>query len=249
MIVYPNAKINVGLNVINKRLDGYHNISSVFYPLYDLTDILEIQISNKFFFSTSGIISTVKNNLCEQTFKLLKNDYDLPNIHIHLHKRIPVGAGLGGGSSNAAFTLRVINELFDLQLSNLDFKKYAIQLGADCPFFIDNTPKYIQGIGDQMLDIDLDLSLYEIRIVDPKIHISTKKAYSNIFLTKQESNLLEYINKPIDSWKKNIINDFEKSIFNDYPELYKIKKDFYSQGALYSSMSGTGSVIYAIFKK
>jgi len=165
MIVYPNAKINIGLNVLNKREDCYHELSSVFYPVSELYDILEIITSDDFSFSSSGIAIPGDNNICTKAFDLLKAEYDVGNVKIHLHKIIPIGAGLGGGSADGAFVLKALNELFELNLTNNQLEKYALELGADCPFFIDNTPKYVTGIGEQMTAIDLDLSDYEIKFI------------------------------------------------------------------------------------
>ena len=249
MILYPNAKINIGLNILKKRDDGYHSISSVFYPLHDMCDILEVIPSDTFSFSSTGIKIIGSKNICEQAFELLKSKHNISNVKIHLHKCIPIGAGLGGGSSDAAFLLKGLNDMFSLNLSNKELKEYALNLGADCPFFIDNTPKYVEGVGEKMRDVNLDLSGYEIRIADPNIHISTKEAYDNIHPTFPNHELLELINLPVEFWKDKVINDFEKNIFNTHPKLVKIKQDFYQKGALYSSMSGSGSVIYAIFDK
>jgi len=195
MIVYPNAKINIGLNVLKKRVDGYHELSSVFYPVKDLCDILEILPSTKFSFSSSGIKIPGEGNICTKAFEMLKQDFGISNVNIHLHKQIPIGSGLGGGSADGAFILKAMNLLFDLKLSTAQLEKYALQLGADCPFFIENTPKYVQGIGEKMSSVDLDLSAYETQFIFPELHISTAEAYSDITpkTPKQRAKKLEYV--------------------------------------------------------
>lgn len=249
MILYPNAKINIGLDVINKRHDGYHNISSVFYPLDQLTDILEIRKSNRFLFSRSGIAIPDGENICVSAFKLLQSDFNLSNVKIHIHKRIPVGSGLGGGSADAAFTLKAINTIFMLELSNSQLEEYALKLGADCPFFIENTPKYVEGIGEQMLKVDLDLSAYVIQVIPGDIHIDTSYAYSLITPYVPLNRLKDLIKKPIGVWQEFIKNDFEDPIFKIYPALKKKKDYLLNEGAIYSSMTGSGSALFGIFKK
>ena len=249
MIVYPNAKINLGLNVLRKREDGYHDISSVFYPVKEYVDILEIIKSERFQFTKSGIEIPDGENICEKAWKLLDTDFGIGNVKIHLHKQIPIGAGLGGGSADASFTLKYLNELFDLNLNSKDLEKYAFRLGADCPFFIDNTPKLVEGIGEKMTSIDLDLSNYEIRLVNPDIHISTKEAYSGIVPKTPELSVEKIIELPIIEWKGKLKNDFEESIFEKHQQLEGIKDELYKQGSIYSSMSGSGSVVFGIFEK
>jgi len=249
MIVYPNAKINLGLNVLRKREDGYHDISSVFYPVKEYVDILEIIKSERFQFTKSGIEIPDGENICEKAWKLLDTDFGIGNVKIHLHKQIPIGAGLGGGSADASFTLKYLNELFDLNLNNKDLEKYALRLGADCPFFIDNTPKLVEGIGEKMTSIDLDLSNYEIRLVNPDIHISTKQAYSGIVPKTPVLSVEKIIELPIIEWKGKLKNDFEESIFEKHLQLEGIKDELYKQGSIYSSMSGSGSIVFGIFEK
>jgi 4-diphosphocytidyl-2-C-methyl-D-erythritol kinase len=249
MIVYPNAKINLGLNVLHKREDGYHDISSVFYPVKECVDILEIIKSERFQFTKSGIEIPDGENICEKAWKLLDTDFGIGNVKIHLHKQIPIGAGLGGGSADASFTLKYLTELFDLNLNNKDLEKYALRLGADCPFFIDNTPKLVEGIGEKMTSIDLDLSNYEIRLVNPDIHISTKQAYSGIVPKTPVLSVEKIIELPIIEWKGKLKNDFEESIFEKHLQLEGIKDELYKQGSIYSSMSGSGSIVFGIFEK
>ena len=247
MIFYPNAKINLGLNVFEKRIDGYHEISSIFYPVKQLFDILEVIPSDVFSNSTSGLIIPGKENICERAFKLLELDFGISPVKIYLHKQIPIGAGLGGGSADGAFTLIALNKLFDLKLSKEELEKYALQLGADTPFFIENKPKYVTGIGDKMIPVNLDLSTFEIKFIFSNLHISTVEAYSGIKPKLSTTNLLTLINQPLDRWKGEVRNDFEKTIFSKYPELEIIKKKLYTDGAIYASMSGTGSALYGIF--
>ena len=249
MIVYPNAKINLGLNVLSKREDGYHDISSVFYPVKECVDILEIIKSERFEFTRSGIEISDGENLCEKAWKLLDTDFGIGNVKIHLHKQIAIGAGLGGGSADASFTLKYLTELFDLNLNNKELEKYALRLGADCPFFIDNTPKLVEGIGEKMTSIDLDLSNYEIRLVNPDIHISTKEAYSCIVPKTPVLSVEKIIELPIIEWKGKLKNDFEESIFEKHLQLEGIKDELYKQGSIYSSMSGSGSIVFGISEK
>lgn len=246
MIVYPNAKINLGLDILSKREDGYHNISSIFYPVKELYDILEIIPSEDFLFSSTGIKIPGENNICTQAFQLLKQDFNIDNVKIHLHKMIPIGAGLGGGSADGAFTLIVLNELFNLKLSNKELEKYALKLGADCPFFIDNTPKYVTGIGEEMTKIDLDLSAYELKFIFPDLHISTAEAYGGVSPRIPNLSLQDLIKQPIENWQSAIKNDFEISAFAKYPQLAKMKEKLYADGAIYASMTGSGSVLYGV---
>jgi len=248
MILFPNAKINVGLDVISKKKDGYHKISSVFYPVLTCSDILEITKQQYFSFKSTGIEIPKGENLCEKAFHLLKQDFSISNVGIHLHKQIPIGSGLGGGSADAAFTLKGLNDLFTLGISSKRLEKYALQLGADCPFFIENTPKYVEGIGESMTNIDLDLSTFKIRFVHPKIHISTVDAYSGVTPHTPQILLRELIKMPIQDWREEIENDFEENIFEEYPKLQSIKKQLYIEGAIYASMTGSGSTIYGIFR-
>ena len=245
MIVYPNAKINLGLNVLRKREDGYHDISSVFYPVKECVDILEIIKSERFQFTKSGIEIPDGENICEKAWKLLDTDFGIGNVKIHLHKQIPIGSGLGGGSADASFTLKYLNELFDLNLNNKELEKYALQLGADCPFFIDNTPKLVEGLGEKMTSIDLDLSKYNIRLINSGIHISTEEAYREVVPKTPKKSIEKLIKLDVKEWKNKLKNDFEDSVFAKYPQLEKIKEDLYNNGAIYASMSGSGSVIYS----
>lgn len=249
MIVYPNAKINLGLNILKKREDGYHDISSIFYPVKKCVDILEIIKSEEFECTNSGIEIIEGENLCKKAWKLLDADFGIGNVKIHLHKQISIGSGLGGGSADASFTLKALNELFELKITNIQLEKYALKLGADCPFFIDNTTKLIGGIGEKMTSIDLDLSDYEIRFENHNIHISTKEAFSWVVPETNEQDIEQIIQLPIKEWKNKLKNDFEKSVFIKYPELINLKDKLYKEGAIYASMSGSGSVIFGVFEK
>jgi 4-diphosphocytidyl-2-C-methyl-D-erythritol kinase len=249
MILYPNAKINLGLNILSKRDDGFHNLISVFYPLHNYFDILEIVPATKFLFTTSGLNIPGKTNLCEKAYALMNSKYNINPIHIHLHKNIPIGSGLGGGSSDASYVLKGINQLFNLNIDNCTLQKISLEIGADCPFFIQNKVKLVSGIGDVMNDIDLDISEYEIRVINTGIHISTKEAFSEIVCDNTNNSLQNLAFLPIEKWKYSITNDFEKNIFNKYPKIKESKQKLYDSGAIYSSMTGTGSAVYGVFKK
>ena len=246
MILYPNAKINLGLNILKKREDGYHDISSVFYPIKDCFDILEIIKSEEFEFIKSGLEIPQAENLCIKAWKLFQSVFDISNVKIHLHKQIPIGAGLGGGSSDASFTLKALNKIFNLQLSNIELEKYALELGADCPFFIDNTPKLVEGIGEKMTKINIDLSDFKIKLVNPEIHISSSDAYDGVIPVIPRLYPQEIIQLSVKEWKGKLKNDFEDSIFQKYPNLKNIKENLYNEGSIYVSMSGSGSVFYSL---
>lgn len=255
MIVYPNAKINLGLNVIEKRPDGFHNIETVFYPV-DWKDILEIipdETKEKgVTFSSSGIAipGAVEENLCVRAYNLISKDYPMPAVKIHLHKIIPIGAGLGGGSSDAAFFIKAVNELFELNLAWGELHHYAKQLGADCSFFITNKPVFAEGKGDQLESINVSLDDYFGVIVFPGVHVNTTDAYINVVPRKPEISLEELIvSNPISKWKDVLKNDFEKNIFEKFPTIGELKTKMYELGAVYSGMSGSGSAVYGIFEK
>jgi len=250
MILFPNAKINIGLNIVEKRADGFHNIETVFCPI-GLSDVLEIVQSEEFGVQSSGIEipDNAENNLCVKAYHLIKKDYDLPPVKIHLHKIIPIGAGLGGGSSDAAFFIKAIDELFELNLAWGEKHHYARQLGSDCSFFITNRPAFADGRGDNLETIKLSLRGYFILLIKPQIHISTAEAYSGVKPKKPGQSLEKLISElPITQWKQHIHNDFENSVFKNYPEIKTIKKNLYECGAIYASMSGSGSSVYGIFR-
>ena len=235
--------------MVSKRDDGYHNLETIFYPV-KLADALELADSNEMQFSVSGIEvdGNPKNNLVFKAYKLLQKDFKLPPVKLHLHKIIPFGAGLGGGSADAAFTLKMLNEYFNLKIPLTKLKVYAAQIGADCPFFIENKTVFASGIGDQFQDINLDLSEYEILIIKPNISVSTREAYKNVIPAKPLFNLKDIENLPIENWQDVIKNDFEKSICEKYPEIKNLKQTLYKMGALYASMSGSGSALFGIFR-
>ncbi|HSO88913.1 MAG TPA: 4-(cytidine 5'-diphospho)-2-C-methyl-D-erythritol kinase [Draconibacterium sp.] len=249
MIVFPNAKINIGLNVVSKREDGYHNLETIFFPL-KLSDALEFVEAEETKLTTSGIQidGLPEQNLILKAYQLLKSDFNLPALHFHLHKIIPFGAGLGGGSSDAAFTFLMLNEYFNLGLSSEKLESYAAQIGADCPFFIHNKPTFATGIGDKFNDIELDLSDYEIAILKPNISVSTLEAYKNVIPRNPKFRLTEIIKTPVSDWKNLIVNDFEKSVFPKYPQIGELKQLLYELGAGFASMSGSGSAVFGIFR-
>ncbi len=257
MIVFPNCKINLGLRILEKRSDGYHNLETVFYPIR-LTDILEINTykdaarTSSIPFSRSGFVidGDISNNLCIKAYKLLKRDFpSLPHVQMHLHKSVPTGAGLGAGSADAAFTLKLLNSKYALGLSDTDLMEYALELGSDCPFFIVNKPCYATGRGEILEPIDLDLSDYLIVVVNPGIHINTGRAFLDVRSGRPDQTIKEILKSPITRWKDNLMNDFEKSVFRQHPEIVEIKDQLYIAGAMYASMSGSGSTLFGIFRK
>ncbi|GAB4138239.1 MAG: 4-(cytidine 5'-diphospho)-2-C-methyl-D-erythritol kinase [Bacteroidia bacterium] len=254
MIAYPNAKINLGLNITEKRPDGYHNIETVFYPV-GWKDILELlpdasaDSGMKLTVTGINIPGSAADNLCVKAYHLIAKDYPMPAVKAHLHKLIPAGAGLGGGSSDAAFTIRALNDKFDLGLAWGEMHHYARQLGADCSFFITNKPVIAEEKGDVYETIQLDLSAYEIVIVHSGIHVSTAEAYASVKPEKGRLNPLEIIQRPIEEWKALLINDFEKSVFTQHPAIGELKKKMYEHGAVYASMSGSGSAVFGIFRQ
>jgi 4-diphosphocytidyl-2-C-methyl-D-erythritol kinase len=253
MIVYPNAKINLGLNVLRKRNDGYHDIDSVFYPVQwkDILEVLPKEGQSHVAATYSGldIPGDQKDNLCFKAYDLLAKDFQLPGIQMHLHKLIPMGAGLGGGSADGAYMLRLLNKLFTLEISDEKLEHYATQLGSDCPFFIKNQVCHVSGRGEKMVPISLDLSNYFILLINPGLHIGTREAYAGITPSDRFASPSEIVRNPIETWKSELKNDFETSAFILFPEIQKIKESLYEQGALYASMTGSGSTVYGIFEK
>ncbi|HAF29859.1 MAG TPA: 4-(cytidine 5'-diphospho)-2-C-methyl-D-erythritol kinase [Bacteroidales bacterium] len=251
MIIFPNSKINIGLNIVEKRPDGFHNIETIFYPI-GLSDILEINISkDKMTFENTGLAvenKRLETNLCFKAYQELNKDFSLSPVNIHLHKIVPFGAGLGGGSSDASFTLQAINSLMNLNLDQNILIKYAERVGSDCPFFILNQPAYATEKGNVLKSIQLSLKGYILILIYPGIHVNTAKAYSQIKPVKPERKLSELIKQPIENWKGLINNDFEDSVFKEHPKLKEIKEYLYLKGAVYASMSGSGSSVYGIFK-
>lgn len=254
MILFPNCKINLGLHILRKREDGFHDLETAFYPI-PLTDALEAihetNNQNLISFSSSGIAINGKeeDNICIKAYQLLKKDFDLPPVKIHLHKVIPVGAGLGGGSSDGAFMLLLLNKRFALNISEKKLIEYALQLGSDCPFFIKNKACYATQRGEKLTPIQLDLSRYKIVLVNPGIHINTGWAFSQIHPSENRTSLLEIIQQPVENWKEELTNDFEDVVFRHHPLIKEIKQELYGKGAVYASMSGTGSTVFGLFKK
>ncbi len=248
MISFPNAKINIGLNVINKRADGYHEIETVFVPIA-IYDILEIVHGRGFSFNVSGlkIGGDIFDNLVVRAFDLMRKKFFLPLVNIHLHKSIPIGAGLGGGSSDAAFTIKLLNDIFELNLSTNKLLSLAEELCSDCPFFILNKPSFATGRGEKLTLIDLPLRGYTFVVIYPNIHISSAEAYKSVVPRMPENSLRELIKLPPTKWKDFVKNDFELILFSKYPILKKLKEALYSKGAIYASISGSGSSIYGIF--
>lgn len=248
MVTFPNAKLNLGLDIISKRPDGYHNISSCFIPV-GWKDALEIVPSDEFRFTSSGldIPGDVSSNLCVKAYELLKADYDIGAVHIHLHKVIPMGGGLGGGSADGAFALKMLNDQFELGLSVQQLQSYAKQLGADCPFFIENKPVLVSGIGEVFEEVGIDLSRYRIVVVNPNIHVPTKVAFSQVKPMEPDVAVKEIIKKEVKEWKKCLKNDFEPSVFQAHPEIKAIKEKMYELGSHYASMTGSGASVYGVF--
>lgn len=253
MITFPNAKINIGLQVTERRPDGYHNLDTVFYPI-PINDALEVIVAEnvdydcRLHISGIAIEGDTDNNLVVRAYRLLAADYTLPSIDIYLYKHIPTGAGLGGGSADASYMLRLLNEMFELGITKEQLEIYAAKLGADCPFFISNTPVYATGIGNEFHPIHLDLSGWYIVVVKPDVFVSTKEAYSMVKPEKPEVTLDKKIVRPITEWKDTISNDFEKGIFALHPELNDIKEKLYALGAKYAAMSGSGSALFGLFE-
>ena len=248
MLAFANAKINIGLNVTEKLANGYHHIQTVFYPI-KIHDVVEITDAAATICKVSGIeiSGNPEENICYKAFRLLQRDYNFPEQQITLLKQIPVGAGLGGGSSDAAHLIKIIDKKFNLGLSVSEMEQYASSLGADCAFFIENKPVYATGKGDRFKPLTLDLSGYNIVLVKPGIHVSTAEAYAGMQPQPNEENLPELMKQPVESWKGQVKNDFERMVFEKYPAIADVKKRLYEAGALYAAMSGSGSSVYGIF--
>lgn len=258
MISFPIAKINLGLNVVEKRPDGYHNLQTVFYPV-PIKDALEVQVMDEAFPSDYDCDLKVTNitiegdeqrNLVVRAYQVLKQDFPtLPRIHTHLWKGIPTQAGMGGGSSDCAYMMLLLNQQFQLGLTDEQLIEYAAKLGADCAFFILSRPCYAEGIGEKLQPIDLSLSGYYIAVVRPDIPVPTKEAFSRIRPHYPAQNCRKTVMQPIDTWRDTLINDFEESVFALHPEIGDIKQRLYDIGATYAAMSGSGSALFGLFKK
>lgn len=258
MITFPIAKINLGLNVVEKRPDGYHNLQTVFYPV-PIKDALEVMVMDEKFPSEYDCDLKVTNiaidgdeqrNLVVRAYQLLKQDFpNLPRIHTHLWKGIPTQAGMGGGSSDCAYMLLLLNQLFQLGLTDEQLIQYAAKLGADCAFFILSRPCYAEGIGEKLRPIDLSLSGYHIAVVRPDIPVPTKEAFSRIHPHYPAQSCRDIVLQPVETWHETLVNDFEESVFALYPEIGAIKQQLYDMGATYAAMSGSGSALFGLFKE
>ncbi|OIN60037.1 4-(cytidine 5'-diphospho)-2-C-methyl-D-erythritol kinase [Arsenicibacter rosenii] len=248
MVVFPTSKINIGLQITEKRPDGFHNLLSCFYPV-GWGDVLELIPADTFSFSASGIPidGPPEKNLCVRAYNALSADFKLPPVHLHLHKLVPIGAGLGGGSADAAFVLKMLNERFGLGLSVSQLEDYARPIGSDCAFFIQNRPLYCVEKGDVFKEIAVNLAGYHIVLIYPDLAISTAEAYAGVVPEKPAIPLDILLTQPIQEWRHTVINDFERSLFPRYPVLQQVKNSLYDLGAVYASMSGSGSTIYGIF--
>ncbi len=255
MILCPNAKINLGLTVYERRSDGFHNIESLFVPVRELSDVLEVVHCDSFelvcYNSPEDI--PVEKNLCYKAFELMRQLYGIGDVKIYLYKNIPTGAGLGGGSSDAAFTLVAINEIFSLGLSKTALAAHAATLGSDCPFFIYNCPMLASGRGEILEPFDFDMERFRVEVATPGIHISTPAAYKMVdeyFAQNPRQKrfpLAKTLKMEPREWPENLVNDFQRPIFAEYPALEKLKNDFYGRGAVYSAMSGSGSAVFGLF--
>lgn len=250
MISFPPCKINLGLNIVRKRTDGYHDIETCFFPV-PWCDVLEIIPSTKTKIFQTGIpiASEPTLNIVYKAYELLRKDLGIGSVEIHLHKIIPHGAGLGGGSSDAAQALKLLNAIFSLSLSDNQLKKYALALGSDCPFFLDAKPMLGKGRGEFLEPVQIDLSGKYLVLIKPDESVSTAEAYSGVVPQLPTVSLVDIIRKPITEWRQSLVNDFENSVFSKHPEIAKIKDFLYSKDAIYSSMSGSGSTVYGIFDK
>lgn len=255
MINFPIAKINLGLNVVSKREDGYHNLETVFYPV-PIKDALEVFPMEDGFPSDVRCDLKVTNlvidgdeqkNLVVKAYNMIAQDYELPRVHVHLYKHIPTQAGMGGGSSDCAYMIRLLNEMFSLGMSDEKMIGYAARLGADCAFFIKAQPAYAEGIGEKLQPISIDLSGYKMLVVRPNIPVSTKEAFSLITPQVPKKNCLDIVRQPIETWKNELVNDFERSVFAIHPEIGRLKEMMYEQGAVYAAMSGSGSSVFGLF--
>lgn len=251
MIFFPNAKINLGLDIIEKRPDGFHNIETLFVPCPEYSDVLEVLYADELSIHLYGIPldGDPMENLCVKAYRLFAGIYDISPVAIHLYKKIPVGSGLGGGSSDAAATLILLNRMFSLGLTDEVLAGHAASLGSDCPFFIYNRPMFATGRGEVLSPVEIALDDYRIEVVTPDIFISTKEAYAGVTPRKPEVSILEILKKPVEEWRGLLKNDFEESLFLKYPGLAAEKEALYARGAVYASMSGSGSSLYGLFKK
>ena len=248
MIAFPNAKINLGLNIVERRPDGYHNIETVFFPI-PLTDVLEIVPAGETTLTCFGnaVDCPPEKNLVMRAYRLLQQRYDLPPVAMHLYKHIPDGAGLGGGSSDAAHALLMLNKMFDLQLADEQLAAMAVTLGADCAFFIYNLPMLATGVGDVMSPVAVDLKGKTLLLVKPPVGVDTRTAYSRVQPAPATADLARTVMQPVETWDGLLVNDFEPSVFAALPQLWLIKARLLDAGAVYAAMSGSGSTVFGIF--
>ncbi|NVK65145.1 MAG: 4-(cytidine 5'-diphospho)-2-C-methyl-D-erythritol kinase [Flavobacteriales bacterium] len=248
MLLFPPAKINLGLKVLKKRSDGYHEIETCMVAV-PMTDVLEILPSEQFEFKQTGleVEGDHESNLCVKAFRLFQERFNCPNAFIHLRKQIPMGAGLGGGSADASYVLRGLNELFECEATDDELREMATQLGSDCPFFVSDEPQMGRGTGTDLSPFSLDLNGYYLKVINPGIHIGTKEAYSGIHFSESAWPLHEILQLPISDWKEKLHNDFESHIFEAHPEIGALKEQLYAEGAIYASMTGSGSTVFGIF--
>ncbi len=248
MITFPNAKINLGLNIVERRPDGYHNIETVFFPI-PLTDVLEIVPADEVSLTCYGnpVDCPLEKNLVMKAYRLMQERYDLPPVAMHLHKHIPDGAGLGGGSSDAAHALVMLNSMFDLGIADADLAAMAATLGADCAFFIYNRPMMATGIGDVLSPVEVDLKGKTLLLVKPPVGVDTRTAYSRVVPAPATVNLAQVVALPVTAWDGLLVNDFEPSVFAALPQLWLIKSRLLDAGAQYAAMSGSGSTVFGIF--
>ncbi|MDR0660606.1 MAG: 4-(cytidine 5'-diphospho)-2-C-methyl-D-erythritol kinase [Prevotellaceae bacterium] len=253
MLTYPNAKINLGLHIVEKRADGFHNIETIFYPIKGLRDILEIILSKngKTTLTNTGLLidTPESSNLCVKAWGLLNKDYAISPVDIYLHKQIPFGAGLGGGSADAAYSLMLLNGLFNLNLSIAALKEYALRLGSDCSFFMENKPILAKGRGERLENISLSLKGKYIAIIHPAIRVGTARAYAGAVPKPSDFSLITLPSLPLREWRLYLKNDFEESIFKAYPQIAEIKAKLYEKGAIYAAMSGSGSSVFGVFEE
>jgi len=250
MVVFPNAKINIGLQITDKRSDGFHNLLSLFYPV-PWKDVLEILPAEKFSLHIVGlsIPGEPADNSLTKAYQLLHNKYAIDPVEIILYKNIPMGAGLGGGSADAAFGLRLLNDYFGLALSDVRLMEYAILLGSDCPYFIKNTPQMVSGRGEIMEDSSLSLKGYNILIIYPDVFVSTAKAYKLINTKSGRPSLYELLELPISKWQGVIINAFQNPVEQAFPRLKELNENIMHSAPVYAAMSGSGSAYFALYNE
>lgn len=249
MVAFPPCKINLGLHIVARRADGYHDLETVFYPV-PWTDVVEAIPANQFTFSSSGleVSGDSADNLCVRAFQLLKQEFGLPNIQLHLHKVIPMGAGLGGGSADAAYVLRLLNNLFSLNLSATQLMEYASRLGSDCAFFVQDEAMLGTGRGEKLEQVTVSLKGWHLLIVKPPVHVSTREAYAKVRPAAPVKPLRQVLALPVEKWKDELVNDFEISVFRQFPAIAQLRDQLYTMGAVYAAMSGSGAAVYGLFE-